>query len=417
MDKKIIIVGGGIIGLCSAYYLEKEGHQITIIDKSNMISGASNINAGYLTPSHIIPMASPGMISKGLRYMFNSSSPFYIKPRLNIDFLKWAWYFKKSSAKEKVKKAIPIIKNSNVLSRELFTNIKSSGDLGDFHLERKGLLMLFQTQKEGDHEIQIAEKARFHGLEVNYLDISGIKKLEPNISINAIGAVHYECDAHTTPNEFIQQMTEYLISKGVEICKNEKVEIINKSNEKIIGIQTNKAEYKADEIVLAAGSWTPELSKKLGLNLLIQAGKGYRIDVNTPTGIAMPAILMEAKMAVTPMNGFTRFAGTMEFSGINNTIREERVKAIADNASKFYDGLEINPKDRSEAQCGLRPVTPDGLPYIGKSSKFKNLTIATGHAMMGWSLGPLTGKLVAQLISNQKTELDITAFNPERKFT
>ena len=417
MGKRIIIIGGGIIGLCSAYYLEKEGHQISIIDKTDMTSGASNINAGYLTPSHIIPIASPGMISKGLRYMFNSSSPFYIKPRLDIDFVKWAWYFKKSSTMEKVEKAIPIIKNSNILSRELFASIKSSGDLGNFHLERKGLLMLFQTQKEGDHEMQVAEKARFHGLEVNYLNKSEIQKIEPNVSINAIGAIHYECDGHTTPNEFIQQMTKYLLNKGVDICKNEKVETINESKERIISVRTDKAEYKADEVLLAAGSWTSGLAKKLRLNLPIQAGKGYRIDVNEPTGISMPAILMEAKMAVTPMNGFTRFAGTMEFSGINNTIREKRVKAIADNASKFYDGLKINAKYRSSAQCGLRPVTPDGLPYIGKSSKFKNLTIATGHAMMGWSLGPLTGKLVSQLISNKKTELDIAAFNPERKFT
>jgi D-amino-acid dehydrogenase len=265
--------------------------------------------------------------------------------------------------------------------------------------------------------MQVAEKARFHGLEVNYLNKSQIQKIEPNVSINAIGAVHYECDGHTTPNEFIQQMTKYLLNKGVDICKNEKVETINESKERIISVRTDKAEYKADEVLLAAGSWTSGLAKKLRLNLPIQAGKGYRIDVNEPIGISMPAILMEAKMAVTPMNGFTRFAGTMEFSGINNTIREKRVKAIADNASKFYDGLKINAKYRSSAQCGLRPVTPDGLPYIGKSSKFKNLTIATGHAMMGWSLGPLTGKLVSQLISNKKTELDIAAFNPERKFT
>ncbi|WP_350291721.1 FAD-dependent oxidoreductase [uncultured Croceitalea sp.] len=416
MGKRIVIIGGGIIGLCSAYYLQKEGHEVTILDKSNMNAGASYVNAGYITPSHIIPLASPGMISKGIRYMFNARSPFYMKPRLDLDFLKWAWYFKKSSTKEKVEKAIPLIKDINILSRELFHDIKSSGDLGIFHLERKGLLMLYQTHAEGDHELEIAEKAKFLGLEVNHLDKQGIKKIEPNVSINAVGAVHYECDGHTTPNEFMEKMIDHLLRKGVRICKNEEVIAISSSDQKIDSLQTNLGNYRADEVVFAAGSWTSSLAKKLQISLPIEAGKGYRINVQEPTGITMPAILMEAKVAVTPMTGFTRFAGTMEFSGINNTIRRERVDTIAENASKFYEGLEITNDNKAEAACGLRPVTPDGLPYIGKSSNYKNLVIATGHAMMGWSLGPITGKLVTQLISNSKTELDIGALSPERKF-
>jgi len=415
MSKKIVIIGGGIIGLCSAYYLLKDGHDVTIIDKSDMRSGASYVNAGYITPSHIIPMASPGMISKGLRYMFNSSSPFYMKPRLDIDFLKWAWYFKKSSTKEKVEKAIPLIRDINILSRELFFDIKSSGDLGKFHLERKGLLMYYQTQAEGDHELEIAEKAKFLGLEVNELDRNGIKKIEPNVSVNAIGAVHYECDGHTTPNEFMEKMMAYLLKKDVRICKNEEVIDLVISNGKITSIKTDKNDYQADEVMFAAGSWTSSLAKKLRISLPIEAGKGYRIDVEKPTGISMPAILMEAKMAVTPMTGY-RFAGTMEFSGINSKIRKARVNAIAENASKFYEGLKISKEERAEAKYGLRPVTPDGLPYIGKSNKYKNLVIATGHAMMGWSLGPVTGKLVSQLISNTKTELAIEALSPERRF-
>lgn len=416
MGKHIVIIGGGIIGLCSAYYLQKEGHEVTILDKSNMKAGASYVNAGYITPSHIIPLASPGMISKGMRYMFNARSPFYMKPRLDLDFLKWAWYFKKSSTKEKVEKAIPLIKDINILSRELFLDIKSSGDLGIFHLERKGLLMLYQTHAEGDHELEIAEKAKFLGLGVSNLDKEGIKRMEPNVSINAIGAVHYECDGHTTPNEFMKKMIDYLLQQGVRICKNEEVIAISSSNQKIDSLQTNLGNYRADEVVFAAGSWTSSLAKKLQISLPIEAGKGYRIDVRKPTRISMPAILMEAKVAVTPMTGFTRFAGTMEFSGINNTIRKERVDAIAENALKFYEGLDITKNNKAEAACGLRPVSPDGLPYIGKSSNYKNLVIATGHAMMGWSLGPITGKLVTQLISNLKTELDIAALSPERKF-
>ncbi len=416
MAKKVIVIGGGIVGLCSAYYLFKEGCQVVVIDKSSMDSGASYVNAGYLTPSHIIPMAAPGMISTGLRYMFDTSSPFYIKPRLDIDFLKWAWYFKKSATKAKVEKAIPIIKEVNVLSRELFMDIKESGDLGPFHLERKGLLMLYQTDKERDYELEVAEKAKFLGLEVRELDKMGLSRLEPNVNINAKGAIHYESDGHSTPSDFMKRMKEFLINKGVEITQNEEVLSAKFKNNSLTELVTKTTSYAADEFVLAAGSWSANLSKKLGIKLPLQAGKGYRINVEEATGISMPAILMEAKMAVTPMLGYTRFAGTMEFSGINDNIRKNRVEAIAKGAERFYGGLKISREAKDHAKCGLRPVTPDGLPYIGRTAAYNNLVIATGHAMMGWSLGPVTGKLTSQLIMNRPLTMNINAFAPERRF-
>ena len=416
MSKNIIIIGGGIVGLSSAYFLQKEGHQVTVIDKSDISSGASFVNAGFITPSHIIPMASPGMITKGLKMMFNSASPFYMKPRWDTDFFKWSWYFKKSSTKAKVERAIPFIKDINLLSRELFEDIKASGDLGDFQLERKGLLMLYQTQATFEHEMEVAQKASMLGLEVRELSKSQLSQMEPNIKIKAEGAIHYECDGHTTPTEIMPKMLHYLKSVGVQLKTNEAVVDISMNSNKINEVITSKGIYKADEIILAAGSWSGELSKKLKISLPLQPGKGYRINVVRPTGISMPSILMEASMAVTPMNGFTRFAGTMEFSGINSVIRKERVAALAAGAKKFYPELDITAEEQSKAKTGMRPVTPDGLPYIGRSTKLTNLTFATGHAMMGWSLGPATGKLVAEIIGGRKTTMDISAFNPNRKF-
>nr|WP_299172770.1 FAD-dependent oxidoreductase [uncultured Allomuricauda sp.] len=415
-NKKVVVVGGGIIGLSTAYFLHKEGHQVTILDKSAMNAGASYVNAGYITPSHIISLASPGMISKGIKYMFDSSSPFYMKPRLNMDFIKWSWYFKKSSTQSKVERAMPVIRDINLLSRELYEGMKTSGELGDFHLEKKGLLMMYQTEKERDHEHFVAKRAAELDLEVTHLDKDGLKKVEPNIELNAEGAFHYECDRHTTPTQFMERMINYLTKVGVSINKNEEVvDIVSKGNT-ITEVKTNKRNYRIDEVVFAAGSWSSHLSRKLKMNLSLQAGKGYRINVESPTNISMPAILMEAKMAVTPMQGFTRFAGTMEFSGINHTIRRERVDAIAAGAERYYKGLKIPEEAKSNAQCGLRPVTPDGLPYIGRTEQFPNLIIATGHAMMGWSLGPATGKLVTELISDKKLSLDIEPFAVERKF-
>ena len=210
MGKSVLIIGGGIVGLCAAYYLQKEGHEVTVIDKSDLSNGASFANAGYITPSHIIPLAAPGMIFKGIKWMFNSSSPFYMKPRFDIDFFKWAWYFHRASTQGNVAKAIPVIKDINVLSRDLFESIKASGDLGDFQLERKGLLMLYKTDVAAEEEMKVAEKAKQLGLEVEFLNKQQLNTIEPNVNIDAKGAIHYECDGHMTPNEFMPKIIAYL---------------------------------------------------------------------------------------------------------------------------------------------------------------------------------------------------------------
>lgn len=415
MSKHIIIIGGGIIGLSTAYYLQKAGHQVTIVDQSNMDSGASYVNAGYLSPSHIIPLSSPGMVKKGLKWMFNPASPLYIKPRLDLDFLKWGWAFNKSCNANHVKKAIPVIKDIAVLSRQLYLDLTSQEHFTS-HFEDKGLFMLCQTEKHMEAEIKTAQLAKNEGLEVNIVNSKGLKKLEPNVKINAIGATHYMCDSHSTPHEFMAELNAYLLSKGVIILSNEKVVDLHVDNGNITSIITDKQTLKADEFVMAAGSWSPILIKKIGLKLLMQAGKGYRINTFRETGISIPAILTEAKAAVTPMHGFTRFAGTMEIAGINHNTNKIRVDAIAKAANRYYPDVVLTEEEKNDAACGLRPVSPDGLPYIGKSKKCKNLTIATGHAMMGWSMATATGKLVQEGIDGKKPSINMDMFNPDRKF-
>jgi D-amino-acid dehydrogenase len=415
MKKKIVVIGGGIVGLCSAYYLQKGGHEVTVIDKSDFTKGASYVNAGYVTPSHIISLAAPGIITKGLKWMLNPASPFYVKPRLDSDFLKWGWAFKKSANHKKVAASIPLIKDINLLSRELYQEMKDSGDF-DFFYQHKGLLMAYQSEKAGEEEWEVGQKAMELGLKVENLSKQEIDKLQPDANLNVKGAVFYHCDAHTSPHDFMRTMVEYLRSNGVTILAQEEVKDIEVTHGSITKLITDKIDIHADEFVLAAGSWSSFLSKKLGIKMLLQAGKGYRINVHRDTGITLPTILLEAKVAVTPMDGLTRFAGTMEIGGINHKINPVRVNAIAIAGENYFGGLKITDQEKAEAQCGLRPLTPDGLPYIGKTDQCKNLTIATGHAMMGWSLGPATGKLVSEIISGQKPSLDLQPYNPSRKF-
>ncbi|WP_318342955.1 NAD(P)/FAD-dependent oxidoreductase [Flagellimonas baculiformis] len=411
--KKVIVVGGGISGLFSAYYLVKEGYEVTVLDQTDMTSGASYINAGYITPSHFIPLAAPGIITQGLKWMLDSSSPFYIKPRWDMEFFRWALLFKKSATATKVKKAIPVIMELNLKSRDLYEEIRSAQHF-DFHYERKGVLMAYCSNKAEEEEHEVAEQAIQKGLDVSVLSKEALHEIQPGFSDQVKGAVHYTCDAHMTPHHFMQQLKDWLQLQGVRFRTGQKVEEVTVEGKKITAMKAQNTVYEADEFVLACGSWTSKLAAALGLNVPIQGGKGYSMDVERPTGITLPTILVDARMAITPMDGFTRFAGTMEFSGNNDTIQKERVEALAKAVKAHYQNVEILQAEKDKATSGLRPVSPDGLPYIGKTSKYNNLVIASGHAMMGWSLGPITGKLVAQEISGTKTSVDLTPLSPDR---
>jgi len=411
--KDVVIMGGGISGLCSAYYLLKEGFKVTVIDKGDLTQGASNINAGYIAPSHIISLASPGVINKGLKWMWNSSSPFYIKPTLNLDFLSWAWKFKRSATNLKVEQAIPVLKEINIRSRDLYEEMLGSVDF-KFHYEKKGLLTIYKTAKARDEEIRKAERIKAEDLETEILSRKELLKLEPGLQDDVFGGVHYICDSHSTPGDFIQKLTHWLENNGVDFRLNETVKEIIGLNGRISEVRTDKGSYHANAFVLATGSWTQQLSKEIGLKIPLQGGKGYSIDVYRDTGIKIPTILAESKVAITPMQGFTRIAGTMEFSGNNNFIRKERVAAIAKAVPLYYKDLEINSEEKEAARSGLRPVSPDGLPYIGTTAKYNNLVVATGHAMIGYSLGAVTGKLISQLVAGQKPSVDLAPFKPER---
>ena len=411
--KEVIIVGGGIIGLATAYYLNLEGHDVSVIDQDKIKSGASHINSGYLTPSHIIPLAAPGMISKGFRWMFNNSSPFYIKPRFDLDLVNWGMKFIKSCTSEHVQKSMKSILDINLLSKKLFIEMQQSNNF-DFHLESKGLLMAYKTSLAEREEAKAASWAKDLGIIVKQLSKEEILKIQPKVPMEVAGAFMYESDAHTTPELFMNNLKNHLMSRGLKFFLDTVVTSFQKKEKKIEALNTNKGIFKADEFVIATGAWTEGILKELGIKLSIQAGKGYSFDVKDITGLSIPAILSEAKVAVTPMSGYTRFGGTMEISGINSKINSRRVLSIVNAAKEYYPGIEIPLTSVDKARSGLRPLSTDGLPFIGRHSSFKNLVLASGHAMMGWSLGPATGKLITELVSGYDPSLDLKPYSPER---
>jgi D-amino-acid dehydrogenase len=408
--KKVSIIGGGIIGLCSAYYLAKEGYEVVVFDKSDMNDGCSYGNAGMIVPSHIIPLAQPGMIAQGIKWMFDSQSPFYVKPRLSMDLMKWGLQFYKHANLKHVEKAMPALCDLSLLSKELYQDFARQNN--SFFYEEKGLLMLYKTDKTAEeihHEGKLAEEL---GLEVHFLSKEDVSKLETGTATNVIGGVHYKSDAHVYPQKFMQFLKEQLSLLKVEIHPLTTVNDFVLKNNTVTEIITDKGSFTTDEVVLATGSWSPHIAKKLNVNISILPGKGYSFtlkDQNQKPSI--PSILCEGKVAVTPMNNDIRFGGTMEITHTNDTkINRNRLQGIVNSINDFYPDLKTNMPKEEETWFGFRPCTPSGMPIIARDKKLKNLTLVTGHAMMGLSLAPATGKIVEEIISGKTTSVDTQMF-------
>ncbi len=412
IKKEVCIIGGGVIGLCSAYYMNKAGFEVTVVDRTEMTSGASYVNAGYITPSHIIPLASPGMPLKGLKFMFNPESPFYLKPRFERDLIRWSWEFLKNSTKKHVERCAPVLKQFNEKSRELYQTFIEQEKL-DFSFSESGLLMLCQTEKMLHEKKEAGEFARKQGLKVDFLSQSEVKAFESEVIPDAVGAVYYQTDATIIPQNFMSQLKTRLKNNGVKILSKTSVQSIHFQNGKPTFLSTENGQLKFDALLIAAGSWSSEILKQTGIKLLLQAGKGYSFEIDNP-GIKYPAILCEANTAVSPMGNKLRFGGTMELAGLNQSITKRRVRAIKAAAERYYPGIQINEAVLETAGTGLRPVSPDGMPYIGKLKQFENVYVATGHAMMGMSLGPATGLLVSEILQGKETFIETKLFNPNR---
>lgn len=412
--KSVIIVGGGVNGLCTAYYLQKNNFDVTVIDSGDINNNCSFGNMGFLSPSHFIPLAAPGIISEGLKHMISKTSPFYIKPRLNLHFLNWALKFYKNSSAKTVEKNSPHLSKLLNLSRELMNEIRD--EIGDiFDMEEKGCMMVCHSQHAFEEELKVGEAGRKLGLNVENFNREELQKLEPDVELDIYGAVLFKDDAHIHPGKFMHAMKNYLEKNGVNFKLNSGVSGFKKNHNKVTEVITVNGSFSADEIVICAGSWLPKVANMLGFNLLLEGGKGYSYTYDhVEKNIKYPAILVDGRCAITPWKNTLRIGGTMEFSGINDHVLVDRMKGIYNSVRKFYPGLKIDFPPTDKIWTGLRPVSPDGLPYLGKAANFENLFIAGGNAMLGISEGAADGKIISDLISGRKAEIDISAFKIER---
>lgn len=415
MAKQILIIGAGVIGLSTAYYAARKGHQVTVVDREpEQRDGCSFGNAGMIVPSHFVPLAAPGMVALGLKWMWNPESPFYIKPRLDWDLLNWSFKFWRAATRSHVHRSAPLLRDLSFASRARFEELAAVLE-NNFGLVQKGLLMLCKTQHVLDDEAKMAERARQLGIPAEVLDAKQTAALEPNVRMDIAGSVYFPKDCHLSPNRFMAALKRQLDQLGVKFLWETEVNGWRMNGGQIEGLQTNRGELSADEFVLCGGSWSPAIARDLRLRLPMQAGKGYSLTLAQPRQLpAICCIFTEARVAVTPMGSSLRFGGTMEIAGLNEEINPARVCGIINSVPKYFPEFSAKDFDGVQPWSGLRPCSPDGLPYVGRTASYMNLSVATGHAMMGLSLGPITGKLMAEILSGENPSLDIGLLSPNR---
>lgn len=415
MSRHVAIIGSGVVGLSAAWYCRQRGLDVTVIERGPEDRDCCSLgNAGYICPSHFVPLAAPGMVAMGLKMMGDPESPFYVKPRFSWELISWAWRFWRAGTKANVERAAPLLKDMHEASVVCY---KEFGDAwnNEFGLTHRGLLLVCNTQKFLDHEIEAAEMAHRLGVRAEVMDAAAIAKYEPNLTVDAIGAVLFPDDCHLTPQTFVAGLMKRVKEAGCKVEFNAGVTDFDIRERRLHAVKTSRGEFAADEIVLAAGAWSPVMSRRLGISLPMQAGKGYNLTMTNPKQMPTTSMIMtEARLAVTPMGSTLRFGGTMEMSGLNLDINSSRLRGIVKSACRYLPAFKPEDFEGIKPWCGLRPCSPDGLPYLGRSKRYENLTIATGHAMIGMSLGPITGKHVAEIVTGSPSPYDLSMLDPER---
>lgn len=410
--KEVCIIGGGIIGLCTAYKLNEAGVAVTVIDRGDFSSGCSFGNAGMIVPSHFTPLASPGMMAKGIQWMFQKKSPFYIRPRLDADLLRWLWLFDRSSSREHVINAAPVLRDMHQESKDFFQQLHTREGF-DFAFANKGILMLYQTEETEQEEEETADIAYTLGIDAKRLSHTQLMQFERGTAIDARGGIHYSGDAHLDPEKLMHQLITYLKKSGVQFISNHTVTQLNDKETYGCEIVFESGDpIHTQQVVVACGSWSSELLKKNKWRLPLQDGKGYSMTYGNLTSMpAIPSILVDARVALTPMGQHLRVSGTLEISGMDDKIRKPKVESILSAVPEYYPALKLSPP--ADVWFGYRPCSPDGMPYVGRWSDLSSVVIATGHAMMGLSLAPATGTMIRDIIM-RKTLRPMPILKPSR---
>lgn len=412
-DGHAIIVGGGLIGTACAHFLARAGRPVTIVERGAFGMGCSHANCGFVCPSHVLPLAVPGAMRGAFRALLARNGPFAIKPRLDLDLWKWLWHFaRRCNSKDMLSAghALQVLLNS---SRRLYDEL-IQGEALDCEWETRGLLLVFQTRSALDHHAATARLLREEfGLAGALHEGEQLTMLEPALKPGLAGGYLYDNDAHLRPDRLLTAWRTILEARGVHIIEQCEARDWVRAKGRATALHTSNGNLPADAFVVAAGAWTPMLNRQLGCKVPIQPGKGYSMTMPRPARCpALPMLFEEHRVAVTPMRSGYRLGSTMEFAGYDSSINPRRLALLREGARPYLHEPYCDPV--VEEWYGWRPMTYDSLPIIDRSPAMNNVWIAAGHNMLGLTLAPATGKLIAELINGTPPHVDPRPYSVAR---
>jgi len=411
----VIVIGGGPVGTCAAQALAVDGASVTLIEKEAEVcppNSGAYANCGLLVPSYVTPLAAPGALGQGLRWMRDSSSPFYIAPRPSGALLRWLWLYRAAATTARARTSAPVLRALNVASADLHDELAREGGEGWLY-RRHGVLQAYEKRATMEEAEKEAETQRDLGVRADVLSPAEVRARYPGLRGELAGALLFPDDGHMDPALFTRAVADKAATAGAEVLRGVEAIALEPAGAGAVKVVTTRGDFVADQVVLAAGAWTPALARGLGLALPIEPAKGYSVDVDRPADFPdVPLYLGDAHCVLTPLGDALRLGSTLELSGWDMTIRRKRVAGLR-RAVQRVMGIPDDGRLR-QIWRGPRPVTPDGLPVVGRVPRRERVILATGHCMMGLSLGPITGRLVAELAGGRQLSLDLGPLSPDR---
>ena len=411
-ETDVAVVGGGVIGLCAAYELVAHGREVVVIDQGLIARGSAAGNAGFIVPSHVIPLAAPGVLPGVVRGMLRRSGPVTARPSLDPAYLRWIVRFALNCTRRAAHEGAVTLAALGFLSAELVNRWITEDEI-ECCYRQDGLLHVYGEARAFANAKQEAAEMETHGVAIKMYGAAEIRELEPALNDEVIGGFVCLDDGGLDPAEFLSSLASILAARGVRFAPQTEVLGFDTSVSTVENVITSRGNLAVDHVVIAAGAWTPKVASFLGESLPIQAGKGHSMTVARPRlGPRMNILIGDRWAAVNPMGDRLRMSGWLELGRLDTAPSLDRLARVESNVRSR---LRLDPTlTVLERWAGIRPLTPDGLPIIGPAPGRHNVTYAAGHGKLGLSLGPVTGRLVAQMVCNLPTDLDIGSFSPMR---
>lgn len=406
----VVVIGAGVIGTCVALYLARQGAAVILAERLDPGAGASSGNAGLVVPSYVMPLNSAASVMEGLRSVISSQGPTRLRPRRDRTLLRWCWRFVRSCRPAAVAASMAALHAFATESLQLHRDLATK--IGGYGFEQKGWLHLYRSQRALESGMRTSATTSRVGVLSEPLSASDARHMAEAKTDNLVGGIFFPDDAQLQPAQFVQELVRAARSAGVQVLTSTSIGLRREGSGAVSAVDSRTGEViKSDTCVLAAGSACASIGRAVGLDIPIEPARGFSITVQSERAVPMPLTLDEAHVVVTPMGERVRMTSGLDLVGLDSRIDPTRVRAI-EQAAKSYLGLDI--ATGSEPWIGYRPLTPDSLPIVGRSTRFPNLVIASGHGTLGVTLAPATGNLVAEIVSGRSLPAWTEAVRPAR---